>query len=794
MIKNFFFLAFRNYLKNKVFVIINVLGLGIAMACCIVAYLNYQFEADFNTMHVNHESIYKINISRTINDRLVNYCPTPVSLAPAIEKEIAGIDRVVRYNRNQMSIKYNGGNDAKIFDEDIGFADKDFLKMFTFPMKYGDQTSFEDPNKILLSETASNKLFGDTNPIGESVSLFDQQGKETILTVGGVFNDIPLNSIIQRVDAFAAYSKYLTIYNINEFDWKPFTSGTFLQVSDPALISGIEQSLSRYKEIQNKNRDDWKIEKYSIQSLHQFTKDSYNLSANRIGNNLIPAAIYTPIVMALLLILLACFNFINTAIASSNKRLKEIGVRKVSGGSRASLVLQFLGENFIICVLALIVALMLGVYLTGEYSKLLTIVSLSANYFSNPGIWLFLGVVLLLTTLFSAFYPAMYISSFSPVQVLKGTVKFSGNGVVSRTLLVLQFSISLIALISGIVAVQNGKYQEGFDYGYNRNQTIIVPGGSYTNAKMLHDKLKSNPSVLQMALTDGHPEFGGMRKTVTYIDKKAEVQLYNSYTNYCSVAEIKITKGREFTPEFESSDINRSAIITESLVKEFGFDDPIGKTIKMDTLELTVIGVANDVYIDIQNPLIPAVIQMVPKEQLSMLIVKGKQDNLIALNQQIKKDWQSLIPNSIYPGNLSGQFFDGTSLINRSLRKIYGFLSIVSIFLSVMALYTLVTQTIIKRTKEIGIRKVMGSSSFLINLLIGRSFYLMLLIAAFFGGVGGYFMNQILLGSMFSYHTPITIISVLIPVIIVFLLAFVTLTSKVYHTLSKNPINSLRDE
>jgi len=177
MLKNFFLLAIRNYMRNKAFVVINVLGLGIAIGCCIVAYLNFMFDADYNKMHVNHESIYKINVSRFIKDRLQNYGITPISLAPAMSNDIAGIDRMVRYSRTGSPIRYEAPNkEMKIFDVNVAFADKDFLRMFTFPLKWGDPSAFEDEGKIILTEETSKKFFGDNNPVGESVSLFNDEG------------------------------------------------------------------------------------------------------------------------------------------------------------------------------------------------------------------------------------------------------------------------------------------------------------------------------------------------------------------------------------------------------------------------------------------------------------------------------------------------------------------------------------------------------------------------------------------------------------------------------------------
>ena len=794
MIKNFFTLAFRNYMRNKSFVIINVLGLGIAIACCIVAYLNYKFDADTNKMHVNRKTIYKVNQSRYIKDRLQDYSATPVSLAPAIENDLAGIDRITRFVTGFSPLRYEAPNEeVKIFNEQIAFADKEFLRMFTFPMKWGDSTAFEDEGNMLISERMSEKFFGDKNPVGESITLFDNDGVGKVFNIGGVFKEIPENSII-RFGVLSLYSNYLKIYKIDEFDWKSWTSGTFLQVSNPNQMKEIEKSLAKYLPLQNKAREDWIVERFYIQTLDEFTDDSRDLWANWIGTKSPPAAIITPVIMALLILLLACFNFINTAIASSNKRLKEIGIRKVVGGHRKGLVFQFLGENFIICFFALIASLLFGAFLVNEWDKMWTTNFFDKNYLNSFGVWIFLAVTLVITTILSALYPAVYISSFNPTQVLKGDIQFSGRSLLSRILLVLQFSISIIGLISSLVFTQNANYQNNFDYGYNKDDIIVLQAGSNENLELIKAKLENNPSIRQMASTSYHISWTALTRTASSVDKNSEVRLFNIYSDYLSTMELKFVKGRDFTTEFELSDINRSAIVNESLVSELGWDDPIGKTVKIDTLDLIVVGVVKDFVQNLWNPVMPMVFRMVPKGETGTLIVKGSKENIMALNDQIKAVWDELIPNAPYGGAPLNNFYEGSIALNKNIQKMYNFLTIVGIFLSIVALYTLVSLNILKRTKEVGMRKVLGAPSLQINHLIGKPFILMILIASVIGGAMGYYMSVMLLDSIWKHHIMVGTLSVLVPIIITLLLAYITLTSKVLYTLSKNPVQSLRYE
>ncbi len=794
MLKNFFLLTFRNYSKNKAFVVINVLGLGIALACCIVAYFNYKFDADFNKMHTNREKIYIVNISRYIKDRLQDYGISPISLAPAMATDISGIERLARYSKSQSAMRWEGKNkDFKILKVQIGFADKDFLRMFTFPMVLGDVSAFDDKSKILLSEATAKKYFGNKNPIGEALTIFNNEGKSSVLTVGGVFKEIPRNSIVS-FEALTLFSNYLSIYDVNESNWKEWTGGTFLQVTNREQIPVIEKLLARYKEIQNRGKEDWHIEKFQIRSLDEFTEKSIDLWANWIGFTDNPVAIVAPLIMAVLILLLACFNFINTAVAASNRRLKEIGIRKVVGSKQSSLVFQFLGENFIICILAAIVSLVVSYDLFMEWNKMWSGSTLGQGYIFEPSLWIFLVLILLVTTLLSALYPAIYISSFKPLQVLRGTVKFSGSGLLSRILLVLQFSISLIGLISSIVFTQNAVFQRNFDLGYNKNQIIILQTGTGSNLEALQKTLSRNPEVLDVVSTCNHIFWGGLMRTAIYVDKKAEVQMLSTSTNYCKVMDLKILEGREFTPEFETSDNKHTAIVNETFVKELGLTDAIGKTFKIDTSDIQIIGIVKDFYLNLWAPLLPVVMLKSPKEDMGMLIVKGKKGNVAELNNQIKKEWERLIPNAPYDATLQENADEQSDAINSNVIKIFVFLSVVSVFLSIIALYTLISLNIIKRTKEIGIRKILGAPSIHINNIVGRPFFIMLFIAFVLGGAGGYYLSDMLLDNIWKQHITVNIYSILIPILIMLLLAFITLTALVYNTLAKNPIKSLRYE
>ncbi|MHC1705596.1 MAG: ABC transporter permease [Tenuifilaceae bacterium] len=793
MIKNFFLLAFRNFYKHKIFVLINILGLGTAIGCCIVAYLNNKFEADFNIQHKNLDKIYKINIFRQINDREQPYSYSPVSMAPLMSNELTGVESVLRYTTNGANLKYGNDADSKVFEQRVAYADKDFFKMFTFTLKAGNLDQFNDKGKIILTNEIANKYFGDDDPIGKSLIIFDSKGLPVELNVAAVIEKIPLNSMV-IFDAITIIDNYFSLYEVPEFDWKHFIGATFLMIPNKADVPKVEAALSKFVPIQNKAREDYIIARFQVHSLTQFTKESRDIWGNWLNQNLHPAQRIAPAIMAILILLLACFNFMNTSISVANTRIKEIGIRKVVGARRGHLILQYIGENAIICFIALLVSLLIGSFLLSEYNKMWEYMILEMSFTDNIGFWLFLLFMLVFTSLAAGAYPAFYISSFKPVAVLRGTFRFKGAGMFSKVLLALQMMISLIALISSIVFTQNASYQEEFDMGYQKESIIVVPLVEGISPETLKASYKSNPDIIDVATTTNHIGWGSYPRTVEYTDNKLEVRVMDINVDYHKVMGLKFIDGRGFVPEYESSDPLKTVIVNEVFLKELNITDPIDKTFKLDTLNLRIIGVVKNFYNSLWEPLNPIILITRGKDSNSLVVVNTYADKKKDVLEFMKKDWEKLVPNSPFTGRQQTEFLQEALLVNKNIKNINLFLAFVAIVLSLIALFTLASLNIIKRTKEIGVRTVLGSTGINIIYLISRPFLIILAISSVFGAAGGYFLNTMLLKSLWAHHTTINAMSISIPVALMFAISFAILASRVYLTLIKNPVESLRYE
>ena len=296
---------------------------------------------------------------------------------------------------------------------------------------------------MLLSETMAHTLFGNENPLGKVISIYNDQGNEFTYTISAVFADFPENSSF-RIDLLLHYDNFLRMWNAGDADWRLWTTALFVQITDKSLVPSILNSLKGYLPVQNKAREDFRINRFSLVPLKEVGSNSRNIWSSGLFPSLHPAALIAPPLMAFFILLIACFNFANTSVAIFSKRLKEIGLRKTFGGQRKQLATQFMFETIIICLLALFVGIAVASILVPAYSNLWAYMSIKLTFTSYEIFWIFLLLLLMLTGFVSGVYPALYVSSFSPVNVLKGEVLVRGTGKLSAILLTLQFSISVI--------------------------------------------------------------------------------------------------------------------------------------------------------------------------------------------------------------------------------------------------------------------------------------------------------------------------------------------------------------
>jgi len=469
MFKNYLKIAFRHIARNKTYVLVNVIGLGLALSCCIVAFVNYNSALTADTFHENHENIYRVLVQTDGIGKPSAAIATP--LVPLAVEELSGVKAGIRFGSRGVIVQ----SGAAVFNEEIGIADPNFLDIFSFSVIEGDLNAIKDPSQVLITETAAKKYFGEATALQQTIIVNPGQGGHKEFLVGAVLQDPPNMSSLQ----------FDLLTNIAFVEWGPrpdtlsnwdnSMSATFLQLENPAENKAITQQLQKYIAINNEDTKNSAV-KFMLQPMKDVYFRGEGITNNWISKAL-PSAFYWGLgAMALMILLTACLNFTNTTVSFSNKRLKEMGVRKVMGGGRTQLMLQLLGESLVICILATGVAIIATEYFIPIFNQMWGIfdVELTLSYSGNWDLLLFLGGTILLVTLFAGAYPAFYITSFKPTHIFRGNTKFGGDNWFVRSLLGFQVVISIMTIVGGIAFAQNGAYLKDFDLGYETEGIINV--------------------------------------------------------------------------------------------------------------------------------------------------------------------------------------------------------------------------------------------------------------------------------------------------------------------------------
>jgi len=790
MIRNFLLISIRNMMKNKLFIIINVFGMGIAIACCIVAYFNWEFDARFDSHHINRSSIYRISSIREFDGETTLYGHAPVAMGMTVRQNIPDVSKVVRMSWSHSDFKVADN----VFRAGLAYADPDFFDVFSFEFLSGDPKDLKDKSKVFLSEEMANKLFGTNDVVGKQLTqVMGANLKE--YQVGGVFKKQPANSSFVE----ESYTNYENYYDddktATEDSWK-VRNTVFVMISDPSRVQSVHKQLQTYIENNNKAREDFLIKEFALDPLIGMgQRDSLNDTWTLTRPSSPTAAVVSPIIMAFLVLLIACFNLTNTAIAISSRRLKEIGIRKVMGSLRIQLIFQFIGETLFICFLSLVAGLFIGEILLGAWNSMWENMKLTSHYLDSPEFSIFMVAVLLFTGLAAGSYPAFYISNFEPVSILKGKLKFGGTNYFTQTLLVAQYSFSLIAIIFAFAFYGNSKFQRDFDLGFNDKGIIVAYVGNQSEYETYRNAIQQNKDIISIAGSKHSIFSARYNDPVKYEAQQLEVDIIDVGDEYIKTMGLHLVEGRDFQKDSEN-DKKESVIVTEKLVKSFGWDKAIGKEIIwMDTVKLFVVGVVKDVYTNgLWFELDPLMMRYTGPDQYTHVIVKAPIDKLLDVNKAMEADWKQTFPNRLYNGRYLDEIMVEANTVNDNIVKTFVFLGIVALMLSATGLYTLVSLNIIKRMKEIGVRKVLGASVSNITRIINTEFVIMLLIASVLGSGASYLAVDGLMDSIWDYYQSATIMTFALSIFLLFFISGLTIAYKVFSAASTNPVNTLRTE
>ena len=793
MIKNYLRVALRSLLKNKSYVIINTLGLGISLACCITAYLLLAYNIEFDNFHdskkVSH--IFRFHtISREKNGRVVQDVQAPIVLPPIAAEEIAGIERYTRYLYGGGSMRYGD----KAFNEGIAFADSTFFDLFDYPLVAGSHKAFKDKKSIFLSEQLAKKYFGDEDPVGKMLVMNFVNETEIEVLVGGVLKKFPINNTF-TFEAIMRIENFMDIEKIRIDDWSDWRNpATFFELSSPQNASQISAQFSKYIPNRNKLRTDMVVESYQLEPFKSaFTQDDVRYAWVNHRISMVPLVIFTS--MAVLILLIACFNLTNTSIAMTAKRLKEVGVRKAVGAGRWQIASQFLLETLITISLSLLVGLLMAQIIVPAFY---TMWRLPYGLEDLNGLNLFIALIFLvfLAALLAGVYPALFSSKFKPTLLLKGDVKIKGTNVLTRMLVASQFALSVIVLIAGVVFIQNSKFQEKIKFGYDKEMIVTVSLQGESDFKAMEAAIARNPKILSVAVSDGNIGSNTYQTPVRIDTSQYDVQALGVGKNYFETMGLKLAEGRTFNLD-NASDQDEGIIVNKAFVERTGLKDPLDKVVYLHDVKRRILGVIENHVDNLyrSKKYEPFVFYPAGKNQYITLLVKTERGNLAETQKYLQTTWKELFPTKPFESQFQEDLvFKGSKETNANLEKIFLFITVLGGLLSASGIFALASLNIAKRTKEIGIRKALGATVTNIVSLLNREFVIILSIAAVLGSAGGYFLTNLLLGELYAYHIPVGIVSVILCAVLIFSIGIVTTSSTILRAARANPVESLRTE
>jgi ABC-type antimicrobial peptide transport system permease subunit len=621
---------------------------------------------------------------------------------------------------------------------------------------------------------------------------------EMPLTVTGVLKNPPVNSSM-RFGFITNFENQLQGdgSKIAPDNWTWMIDAAFFKIPNKSDVPRIAKSLEKYLPIQNEARMDWKATGFKLISLRE------NAIANRtdIANNGLwerpeDAPAYGPFVLAILIFLSACLNFSNTTVSQANRRLKEMGMRKVMGSSQQQLVMQLLLECCFIVILAALLSVLLNSFWLPTFNQMFNGITVVANYLHDSTLLLFMIAAVLFTTLLAGFYPAFYITRFNPTTIFRGTVKFGGTNIFSRIMLGLQLCIAIMTVVAGIAFARNSEFQKHYNYGYNIESTVGMLVSDTTAFPALRNEMVAVPQVTALAGTRSHIGYGFGNVITESEGKKNETKYMEVGRDYIKTMNLKLAEGRGFDPEMES-DYKNAMLITQKLAANYGWKDKeaLGKQIHIDSNTYTVVGVMKDFQISVLfRPIEPVAMKLGKENRYQFLVMQSKISDIETVYAKAKEAWKKILPMKPFTGFYQNEIMKEAYRTTSSIAKIFFWFAIVSILLTITGLFSLVSQTVMKKMKEIAVRKVAGARAKHILVLINRGYLWVFIIGAALGCYGGYALTKLLLDLVFGVNAGISSSTLIYSVVVLFLIAGITSGIKVWQAVRTNPVKLLRTE
>jgi putative ABC transport system permease protein len=781
MLQSYLRIAWRNLLKHKTFSVINILGLAIGIASCMIIFLYVHFELTFDQYNTKASRIARVTTTLHTPESDVLLATSPTPLADALKRDYPELESAARLENKNQVVKFK----SEVFSEGSFYkADQSIFSIFDFAFTGGAaDRALKDPNSIVITETIAKKYFGNGSPLGKTMVC-----NGVTLRVTGVIKNRPANSDIP-IDALisAQFSKIKTWMD----DLPVYTFILFYRKPDLKQFKNKIMALSRkyaQPELDATEANKYKAE-FELEPLAAVHFSAGKLEDTAKGNKQFN---YVFSLLAVFILIIAFLNYINLSTAKSTERAKEVGIRKVSGASRSQLMRQFLFESFVVLTISCLLAIGLVQAGLPLFNKLL---QTQVSFRWQTGV-LFTGAIFGITLVLAGVYPAFVLSAFKPVQVLKGNWRVTGRAVLFRKIVIVaQFAIASALIVGTVVLYNQMKFVEQKDLGFDKDQllNISLPADSaYASAvSAFQDDLRQRPEIQDLTVGDGMT-LGGATLGSTKLEsdgKKRELMCiyYSIDPHFLPVFQIHLAEGRNLSDSF-ASDKKEAFLVNETFVKTMGWKSAIGKSIEGLGHNGRVVGVVKNFYFNSLHNLIDPLILVYNISASNNTTVKIKPRDLPTVKALFKKN----LPDIPIDYSFIDEMVNKQYLKDRMTMSLFNCFTIGAIFVSCLGLYGLVALIAVQRTKEISIRKVLGASLSQLFSLMTKEFLALIGIALVISlPVAGFVMNNWL--RSYAYHVQLQWSMFLIPVLLVLVFTLAVISKEIIKTAIANPVKNLRD-
>ncbi len=806
MFWNYIKSAYRNFTRNKFYTLINILGLSVGLAAFIFILFYLKDEVGYDKHNVKYQQIHRLDSEFNINNKVDKFAIVPVPMGPAFKLEFPEVEEFVRlYGAGNSLIKFG---DKEYYEEDFYFTDSTIFDVFTIPFIAGKpDRALTEPYTIVLTEKIAKKYFGDEDPLGKMI----ETGAGNSYSVTAVIEDLPINSHL-RFDALlsgATIAERQGVDNFNSMEPVRFWNigvYTYILLNKNADIQAIYDKFPDFYDKYMRPIGDQINASYSlITTPLADTHYRSGLSANRPTGNRAYIFIFSSI--AIFILLIAAINYMNMATARSTNRAREVGMRKVSGAYRSQLIRQFIGESLLLVFIAMLIAIFAVYLLFPDFNNL---VGKSMSFTSTPIIFVLIFIVTLLIGLLSGSYPAFYLSSFKPVSVLKGKVTPSGrrSGLFRKVLVVVQFFIAIVIIITTMSVSDQLRFLKKKDLGFDKQNLVVMQlqdSAFRSKVETFKAELLQDPNITGVTNSTGVPG------NITWIQvinvEKDSLMVESSLIlamvdyDYIDVLGMEIVNGRNFDINMSTDDTG-AVIINETAMKSLGWEgNPIGKRIDYGidldgnvARPMKVIGVVKDFHFrSLHNPVEPLMLFITPAPRY-LVSARIKGDNTREALEFIEEKWNDFGAKRPFDFEFLDESMDEMYQAEVKISRIMGIATVLTIFIALLGLLGLSSYIAERKTKQIGIRKILGASIGSILRMMYREFTWLILIAFVLSIPISYWRIDIWLKDNFVYYTDIHWYTFMFAGLIAFCIGIITISYHILKAASENPVNAVKYE